>query len=134
VAPQGPGVRFDSGVETGSEVTLHYDPLIAKVIAWGASRGEAIARMRGALQDTVVLGVCHNGNRLREILEHAAFAEGRLHTGFLEENLAPFELEGSPPEALAAALCALSVTRGEAGGGGAATSDPWSSLGGWRLR
>src|SRR6185295_6442584 len=63
-APEGPGVRFDSGVETGSEVTVHYDPLLAKLVTWGADRSESAARMREALRQTVVLGVATNLARL----------------------------------------------------------------------
>ena len=134
-APCGPGVRFDAGVETGSEVTIHYDPLLAKLVTWGASRAEAIERMAAALLDTAVLGVATNHGRLRAVVDHPAFRRAELHTGFLDEHFADAPAEACPPpEALAAAVAALRA----APPNGAASSrreesDAWSALGGWRL-
>ena len=79
--PVGPGIRVDSGLDAGSEVSVHYDPLLSKIITWGQGRPEAIERMRDALRRTVVLGVVTNLARLRAIVEHPAFAAGELHTG-----------------------------------------------------
>jgi acetyl/propionyl-CoA carboxylase alpha subunit len=134
-APEGPGVRFDSGIEEGSEVPVHYDPLLAKLVTWGHDRGEALARMQTALRETVVLGVVTNLKRLRQIVAHPAFAAGELHTGFIDEHL-----EGAVPEANLTdeALAAVAVALQGAGPGGAGPrtappSDPFTSLGGWRL-
>jgi len=132
--PQGPGVRFDSGVAAGSEVTVHYDPLLAKVVTWGRDREESIGRMAAALQGTALLGVATNLGRLQAILAEPAFRRGELHTGFVEEHLA--ELSPSPcppPEAVAAAVAALHVARQPAPGHSAAVPDPWQSLGSWRI-
>jgi 3-methylcrotonyl-CoA carboxylase alpha subunit len=132
--PEGPGVRFDAGVETGSEVSVHYDPLLAKLVTWGRDRTESVARMRAALADTAVLGVTTNLARLRAIVEHPAFAAGELHTGFIDEHLRELSpAAGPPPEALAAALLALG-TASPAAAGPRPVPDPWASLGGWRLR
>jgi 3-methylcrotonyl-CoA carboxylase alpha subunit len=134
-APEGPGVRFDSGIEEGSEVPVHYDPLLAKLVTWGHDRGEALARMQTALRETVVLGVVTNLKRLRQIVAHPAFAAGELHTGFIDEHL-----EGAVPEANLTdeALAAVAVALQGAGPRGAGPrtappSDPFTSLGGWRL-
>jgi 3-methylcrotonyl-CoA carboxylase alpha subunit len=133
--PEGPGVRFDSGVATGSEVTVHYDPLLAKVVTWGGDRGEAIERMAEALRQTVVLGPVTNLPRLRAIVAHPLFRQGALHTGFLEEHLGELEREGCPPpDALAAAVAALQRARPTTGRTGpAVVADPWGALGAWRL-
>ncbi len=134
VPPEGPGVRFDSGVAAGSEVTLHYDPLLAKLVTSGSDRAEALARMKGALEDTVVLGVATNKARLRAIVAHAAFLRGDLHTGFLEEHFGdPTPPTACPPEALAAALAALSLEPSGVRKGSRALADPWGSAGAWRL-
>jgi 3-methylcrotonyl-CoA carboxylase alpha subunit len=134
VSPEGPGVRLDSGVTSGSEVTLHYDPLLAKIVTWGSDRTEAIARMKGALEDTVVLGVVTNQGRLREIVTHPAFVRGELHTGFLEEHFRwPSPPADAPPEALAAALAALTLETSGARTSPHSTPDPWGSGGAWRL-
>ena len=136
-APQGPGVRFDAGVATGSEVTVHYDPLLAKVVTWGLDRNETLARMRAALRQTAVLGVVTNLARLQAILAHPEFAAGRLHTHFIDEHLAELSHDGEPPaEALAAAALALRSGTGTGTATGTRTgtgADPWATLGGWRL-
>jgi 3-methylcrotonyl-CoA carboxylase alpha subunit len=133
--PEGPGIRVDSGLATGSEVSVHYDPLLSKIVTWGHDRAEATARMQEALRRTVVLGVVTNLARLRAIVEHPAFAAGELHTGFVEEHLA--ELRASPcppPEALAAAFAVLRHARdGRDGCVPNAPRDPWASLGPWRI-
>jgi 3-methylcrotonyl-CoA carboxylase alpha subunit len=132
-APEGPGIRFDSGVGAGSEVSVHYDPLLAKLITWGADRGESIARMKAALLETVVLGVVTNHARLRAVLDHPAFASGALHTGFLEEHFkAPAPPPSLPDEALAAVAAVLRPRHGRAAAG-ARGRDPFGSGGTWRL-
>ena len=132
--PEGPGIRVDSGLDVGSEVTVHYDPLLSKVVTWGCSRGEAIERMRDALRRTVVLGVVTNLARLRAVVEHPAFAAGDLHTGFLEEHLSELTPSPCPPlEAIAAVAAALGLARAGRQGVRRAVPDPWASLGPWRL-
>ena len=133
--PDGPGIRVDSGVATGSEVTVHYDPLLAKVVTWAFDRREAIERMRAALRRTVVLGVATNLPRLRAIVEHPAFEAGELHTGFIEEHLRDLSPRRCPPPQAVAALAAALSRSGREGPGGPArsTPDPWESLGPWRL-
>jgi acetyl-CoA carboxylase biotin carboxylase subunit len=132
--PEGPGIRVDSGLDAGSEITVHYDPLLSKIVTWGQGREEAIERMRDALRRTVVLGVVTNLARLRAVVEHAAFAAGELHTGFIEEHLS--ELTPSPcppPEAIAAVVAALGLARDGGARVRRAAPDPWADLGPWRL-
>jgi 3-methylcrotonyl-CoA carboxylase alpha subunit len=132
--PEGPGVRVDSGLRAGSEVTVHYDPLLSKVVTWGFDRAEAVARMREALRRTVVLGVATNLARLRAIVEHPAFAAGDLHTGFIDEHLGELSPRPCPPdEALAALAAALARPATRSPGARAASADPWADLGRWRL-
>jgi 3-methylcrotonyl-CoA carboxylase alpha subunit len=135
VAPEGPGIRFDSGVAPGSDVGVHYDPMLAKVIACGRDRNESIGRMRAALSRIVLLGVGTNLGRLQEVLEHPAFRAGELHTGFIEEHLHASSKPSSPPaEAIAAAVGALQQTgAGSPGVRASAPGDPWRTLGAWRL-
>jgi acetyl-CoA carboxylase biotin carboxylase subunit len=84
--PAGPGVRVDHGVVEGQDVTAFFDPMIAKVIAHGPTREEAIDRLRGALRDTVLLGVVTNTAYLERVLAQPAFRSGATHTGFLAEH------------------------------------------------
>ena len=130
VEPAGPGIRVDSGLAKGSEVSVHYDPLLAKIVAAGRDRAEATLRMRDALRQTVVLGVTTNLSRLIAIVEHPAFAAGELHTGFIEEHQAELQpLAAPPPLALAALALALRL----GADGRRSVPDPWGSLGPWRL-
>ncbi len=82
--PGGPGVRVDSGLAPALEVTRFYDPLLAKVITWGETRGRAIARMEAALREMVVTGIPTTTPFLRWALGHPAFREGRYSTRFVE--------------------------------------------------
>jgi acetyl/propionyl-CoA carboxylase alpha subunit len=131
--PQGPGVRVECGVAEGVQVSVHYDPLLAKLVTWGADRMEAVERMAAALRRTVVLGVTTNHALLRAVIDHRAFREGDLHTAFVDEHLAGARLQPCPPaEALAAAVAALHRARPAAEARRRAP-DPWASLGPWRL-
>jgi 3-methylcrotonyl-CoA carboxylase alpha subunit len=134
--PEGPSVRFDSGVATGSEVSVHYDPMLAKIVTWGRDRAEAIEVMSAALARTAVLGVVTNLARLVAILRHPAFRAGELHTQFIEEHLSELTPHPCPPsEAVAAAAAALYRRRAapDVHGGVARAADPWTSVGPWRL-
>ncbi|MCK6579133.1 MAG: ATP-grasp domain-containing protein [Anaerolineae bacterium] len=82
-APTGAGIRVDSGIETGGEVTVHYDPMIAKIIAHAPTRAEALRRLDHALGETVLLGLRHNIAFLRRVLRHPEFAAGAFDTDFL---------------------------------------------------
>jgi 3-methylcrotonyl-CoA carboxylase alpha subunit len=133
-APHGPGIRFDEGVATGSEVTVHYDPLLAKLITWGRDRRESTERMAAALREAAVLGVVTNVARLQAIVDHPAFRAGALHTGFLDEHLRGGARAACPPaEAVAAALAALAASPAAMAAAGAAAPDAWSALGARRL-
>ena len=88
-APQAlEGVRYDAGVRTGSTVTPYYDPMIAKVIAYGADRDEAIRRLTRALQHSELYGLRNNREFLVEVINHPVFVEGRATTGFLATEFA----------------------------------------------
>jgi acetyl-CoA carboxylase biotin carboxylase subunit len=84
--PSGDGVRVDSGVETGTVVSPHYDPMLAKVIAWGSSRDEAVGRLGRALTDARISGVVTNRDLLVAVLRHTDFEAGRTDTAFLSRN------------------------------------------------
>ncbi len=84
--PQGEGVRWDSGILQGGEVTAAFDPMIAKLIVRGADRNEAIARANAALRDTVLLGCKTNTAFLRRLIAHPVFVAGDVHTGFLDAS------------------------------------------------
>jgi acetyl/propionyl-CoA carboxylase alpha subunit len=85
-APRGEGVRVDSGIVEGQDVTAAFDPMLAKLIVWGRDRGECIARSDAALANYVLLGCVTNTAFLRRLLQHQAFVEGQVHTGFLDAH------------------------------------------------
>jgi 3-methylcrotonyl-CoA carboxylase alpha subunit len=102
--PLGPGVRVDSGLTSGDEVTVYYDPMIAKLIVSGADRAAAIDRLRRALDDYAILGLTTNLPLLRAIAVNPAFVAGDTHTGFLaEQHIHAAPPAVAPPEVLAAA-------------------------------
>jgi acetyl-CoA carboxylase biotin carboxylase subunit len=87
-APQGPGIRLDEGVYSGWTVPGDYDPLLAKLIAWGANRAETIARLRRALDEFEIAGIRTNLALFQRILAKHDFQDGAIHTGWLDERLA----------------------------------------------
>ncbi|MFP6747689.1 MAG: acetyl/propionyl/methylcrotonyl-CoA carboxylase subunit alpha [Alphaproteobacteria bacterium] len=90
-------VRIDTGVAEGSEITMFYDPMIAKLITKGPDRASAIHAMAGALDGYYVRGISHNMNFLSALINHPRFADGRLSTAFIEEEF-PDGFAGAPRE------------------------------------
>lgn len=82
---RGDNQRVDTGIETGDEVSIHYDPMIAKLIAYGEDRNAAIAELSRLLRGTALLGLTHNRDFLIRSIEHEAFVAGDVHTGFIEQ-------------------------------------------------
>ena len=140
--PFGPGVRVDDGIESGSQVTPYYDPMLAKVITWGNSRQEAVAKMVRALRDTVILGVTTNIPYLLDILQESAFLAGQTSTNYLAEHFTGWELQGKISESDWMALAALEMLQGGGnrkmlrGGENTAVAqpDPWEQTTPWRIR
>jgi acetyl-CoA carboxylase biotin carboxylase subunit len=89
-APGGPGIRVDTGIETGAEISSHYDSLIAKLIVHGQTREEALARMRRALEECVVEGIKTTIPLHRRIFDDPDFQKGRFSTSFLERFFAAY--------------------------------------------
>jgi acetyl/propionyl-CoA carboxylase alpha subunit len=128
--PGGPGVRVDSGVAEGDEIGVNYDPLIAKVIVHAETREHARARAIAALRSFPILGIRTNVPFLIAVLEHEAFASGKVHTGFIDQHLEELlAVPAAPDEALAAAAVVPSAVR--SGPSEARRPDPWEQLGGW---
>ena len=107
--PSGPGVRVDSGVYEGFEVSLYYDPLIAKLIVWGETRGHAILRMRRALSEFKILGIKTNIPFHLRVMDLTSFIGGQIDTQFLERQV--FQPpRGLTERARLAALAAAAVS------------------------
>ncbi|WP_411105610.1 acetyl-CoA carboxylase biotin carboxylase subunit [Streptomyces sp. cmx-4-9] len=127
--PSGGAVRTDSGLSAGVPVGSAYDPMLSKVIAYGPDRAAALRVLRGALADTVILGVQTNTGFLRRLLAHPDVVSGNLDTGLVERDLAGLLPQGVPPQVYAAA--ALLAQPGAAPAAG--WVDPFDSGTGWRL-
>ncbi len=133
-APDGPFVRFDSGILSGQEVPVHYDPILAKLVVWAESRPAAIQRMIRALRQGVILGVKTPVEFLIDVLSSKAFAEGDTHTDMLARHFAQWKPSADGDEvaaiAAAAAQIALPKTRVSSGTGEArGIPSPWETLG-----
>jgi acetyl-CoA carboxylase biotin carboxylase subunit len=138
--PRMPGVRIDAGVREGGEVSVYYDPMLAKLIAYGETREAARARAIAALREYPILGIRTNIAFLVQILAHERFIKAAVDTSFLDaEGGALARAAAAVPDAAmaAAAACATAGMHGsDAAGGilaaGEAAADPWSQLQGWR--
>jgi acetyl-CoA carboxylase biotin carboxylase subunit len=86
--PSGPGVRWDGGIESGSEVGRYYDPMLAKLIVWGADREQAVTRMRRALVDLIILGVETSRDFHIRVMDDDEFRRGEIDIQWLERRLA----------------------------------------------
>jgi acetyl-CoA carboxylase biotin carboxylase subunit len=109
--PSGPGIRWDAGVEAGNDVTLFYDPLLAKLIAWGETRETAIQRMRRALSELVIVGLPTSQPFHLRVMDDPEFQRGEIDIKYLERAAA--RVLAAPPRkgleralAVAAALVA----------------------------
>lgn len=89
IAPEGPGIRVDSGVETGDDISIHYDPMIAKLCAHGMDREQAMERLRRAIDEYEIHGVETTLEFGRFVLDHPAFISGKFDTGFVGAHFSP---------------------------------------------
>jgi acetyl-CoA carboxylase biotin carboxylase subunit len=96
--PKGPGVRVDSGIYSGYEITPHYDSMIAKLITFGETRALAMARMRRALSEYVLMGVKHNIPFHINLMNSVSFIAGQFDTRFVEERFSMNTYESEPTE------------------------------------
>jgi 3-methylcrotonyl-CoA carboxylase alpha subunit len=133
-APEaGPHVRVDTGVRQGDAVTVHYDPMIAKLIVWELTREAAVQRLRVALAEYEAVGVQTNLGLLRRIAAHPDFAAGHLDTGFIgryEAALLP-AAEAAPAVALAAGAAHVADRSVPTAAGD--PFSPWSTGAAWRM-
>jgi acetyl/propionyl-CoA carboxylase alpha subunit len=135
--PQAPGLRIDSGIYEGCEVPVHYDPILSKMITYGADREQSRRRMLSALRETTILGIKTIVPFLMDVLEHPAYAAGEIHTGFVEEEMAGWEEREPDGDAVARALAAAALmprpTAAATGGGEAESPSPWRTVGSWEI-
>lgn len=139
--PSGPGIRVDSGIVENTEITIDYDPIMAKLIVHAPDRKVAIRKMIVALNEFKILGVKTSKKFMVDVLKHPQFVEGRTYTSFIDAHLA--ERSSPTDEVKAIAVAAASVATSEASrvgsvstsrsGEGGATPLPWQTIGGWQV-
>ncbi|HEX2172585.1 MAG TPA: biotin/lipoyl-containing protein, partial [Dehalococcoidia bacterium] len=137
--PTGPGIRNDVGVFAGDEVTVYYDPMLAKLIVHGSDRRAAIDRLRTALAEYRVEGVTTNLPFLRWLADHPAFRAGETTTDFIDRHFSPELLAAQVPEDVVIGAVAMDLLSWEwahpAGASApdrAPAADPWRAAGPWR--
>ncbi|CAN1556307.1 COG4770 Acetyl/propionyl-CoA carboxylase, alpha subunit [Rhabdaerophilaceae bacterium] len=138
--PAGEGIRVDSGVIEGGEVTPFYDPMIAKLIAWGPDRNTALDRLRDALDTTIVAGPKTNVRFLSALVDHPDFRAACLDTGLIERNLAALGVAEPVRDDHALAVGALALVAAEKARLAEAAArlsgwanDPWAQADGFSL-
>jgi len=135
--PEGPGIRCDSGIYSGIEVTPYYDPILSKLIVWSEDRETARRRMISALNAYTILGIPTTVAFLADVLEHPEFAAGRTHTHFIGQYFPQWKQSSGDGGLLAVALIAAALT-GRTSSSGAAgrkpkSPTPWQTLGKWAI-
>lgn len=134
-----PFVRVDAGVESGDTISLHYDPMIAKIIVYDESREGAIRRLDAALRDSIILGTVTNRDFLRALITHPTFAAGDVDTTFIERNLDELiptvEIDEKTLHLalIAAALSELTQTSTQPADASPRHADPWARTDSFRI-
>jgi acetyl-CoA carboxylase biotin carboxylase subunit len=135
-APTGPGIRLDEGVYQGWTVPMDYDPLLSKLIAWGNSREETIARLRRALDEYSITGIRTNVSLFRRILTEPEFLRGEIHTKWLDELLArpkPADSDMRERTEDAVTIAAAFYQATQASGNAAATAESGQQASRWKM-
>ena len=136
--PVGPGIRVDSGVTTGTDITIDYDPIMAKLIVHAPDRSLAIRKMIDALHQYKILGVKTSKKFMVDVLRHEEFAAGRTFTSFIEQHMADRATDLSAYRELAAAVASVASVTGReapavAAEGRTALPSPWETLSHWQI-
>ena len=129
--PSGPGIRVDAGVTEGSTIGVKFDPMLAKLIAYGETRDAAIDRLDRGLRNYVILGTKTNVSWLRRVVTHPAFRDGRVSTRFLEEHDLTRTVPDSVHEVATAIADRARRPEGRAVAGTPTVPSVWDALGGW---
>ena len=138
--PQGPGVRHDTGIYSGCDVPIFYDPILSKLIVWAENRDLACQRMARALKDYVILGIRTSIDFLKDVVDHPQFRKGNTTTDFIPKYFADWDGKKKAEEQMPIALMAAAFTEAEnpslgkmAGYEKKEVYSPWLSLGKWRI-
>ena len=132
----GDGLRIDSGVTAGDTVSVHYDPMIAKLIVHAADRAQALLAMQRALARCEIEGLKSNVHFLEQLVRHPAVVEARINTGYLDKHMDEFLPRSAEPPALMQIVAATAAALDDENNPGTVASDPhspWAAADGWRI-
>ena len=131
--PTGPGVRVESGIYEGFEISLYYDSMISKLIVWGETRGEALLRMRRALEEYRIIGIKTNIPFHQQMMDSTRFIGGQFDTTFVDSRFAMSEPQQEAQRETAAIAAALLVHKGwRTESFQHPEQSPWKQIGRWR--
>jgi acetyl-CoA carboxylase biotin carboxylase subunit len=136
--PTGPFIRVDTGIYSGIEVSVFYDPILAKLIVWGEDRTDAIDRMKKALDTYVILGVKTSIHYLKAILEHREFVVGNTYTDFIPVNMPDWQPAELSEDKINTALLAVILNEMNqkpvvTASGRQEAPSPWQTIGKWEI-
>ena len=130
--PEKPFVRFENALDPGQKVTADFDPMLAKLVVYGADREQALARSVDTLKEIAILGVRTNVDYLARVLGHDAFRAGALHTGFVSEHERALAAEAPEAATLDAVLIAAALGFREFHDAAFDVPEPHATIGRWR--
>ena len=136
--PTGPWVRTDSGLFSGIEVSMYYDPILSKLIVWGQDRSDAIQRMRNALESYIILGIKTQIPILKAVIEHPEFIRGNTKTTFLKDYFSNWKMpeldQNEISKVLAiAAIHEMGYSKKETRIEKQSRITPWNTIGQWEI-
>jgi acetyl-CoA carboxylase biotin carboxylase subunit len=136
--PKGPGVRYDSGIYEGAEVSVYYDPVLAKLIVWGNNREEARKKMIIALKENVILGVKTSIAFMIKCLEHPEYIAGNTFTNFIDQNMSDIKEDKAHLLNIALLSAGMTEQSNSKNSGSIQTVSnvqlsPWQTIGKWEI-
>lgn len=136
--PTGPWVRVDSGLFSGIEVSMYYDPILSKLIVWGQDRNDAMQRMKNALDNYIILGIKTQLQFLKAVIEHPQFVNGNTNTNFLNNYFSNWKMPDFNQDDLSkvlsvAAIDAMANSKPEIRVEKQSCLTPWNTVGQWEI-
>ncbi|HEX9971528.1 MAG TPA: acetyl-CoA carboxylase biotin carboxylase subunit [bacterium] len=136
--PTGPWVRTDSGLYSGIEVSMYYDPILSKLIVWGQDRNDAIQRIKNALDNYIILGIKTQVPFLKAVIEHPEFIKGNTNTNFLKDYFSNWKLPDLDKNKISKVLAAAAInemtnSKNQLRIERHAQLTPWNTLGQWEI-
>lgn len=136
--PTGPWVRTDSGLYSGIEVSMYYDPILSKLIVWGQDRNDAIQRMKNALENHVILGIKTQIPFLKSVIEHPEFVKGNTTTNFLKDYFPNWKMPEIDQDKISIILAATAIhemtnSSNQIRAEKKVHVTPWNTLGQWEI-